>query len=180
MAAYIGIMRPGACLLLFTGAALAACGKSPQERREDVSACSANQSGAAEIAQCLIEQGGWSQAAADSAGLARSRELADETAALGTLRARADSQYATEVRACDQVLVDVRECLTTRYGWEARRAATVDDSVWNSRADAHARQIRACLGPHGAGTGSCLQLHYKWLPRRALAVDDSLRRLNIH
>jgi hypothetical protein len=166
--------------MLGVSAALAACGKSIEERRDDVSACSANQSGAAEIAQCLLEQGGWSQTAADSAGLARSRELADEAAALGALTARADSQHASEIRACDQVLVDMRECLTTRYGWEAHRAAAVDDSVWNSRAQVHVRQITACLGPHGAGTGSCLQLHYKWLPRRALAVDDSLRRLNVH
>jgi hypothetical protein len=173
-------MRVNVHLLLFTIAALAACGKSAQERREDVAACSANQSGAADISQCLQDQAGWPQARADSAGVARSRDLADETAALGMLSARADSQHTTEVQACDRVLVDMRECLTTRYGWEAARARAVDDSVWSSRANAHAQQIRACLGPHGSGTGSCLQLHYKWLPRRALAVDDSLRRLNVH
>jgi hypothetical protein len=167
-------------LLVLIGVALAACGKSAEHRQEDVAACSANQSGAAEIGQCLQEQGGWSQETADSAGLARSRELSDETAALGVLTARADSQHTDEVRACDRVLVDMRECLTTRYGWDAHRAAMVDDSVWISRAGAHAREIHACLGPHGAGTGGCLQLHYKWLPRRALAVDDSLRRLNVH
>jgi hypothetical protein len=172
-------MRVRDCLLLCATAALAACGKSRQERQEDVTVCSANQSGAAEISQCLQEQG-WSQADADSAGVSRSRELADETAALGALSTRADSQHTAELHACDQVLVDMRDCLTTKYGWETGRATAVDDSVWNSRADAHAREIRACFGPHGAGTGSCLQLHYKWLPRRALAVDDSLRRLNVH
>jgi hypothetical protein len=173
-------MGSGTRVLLLVSAALAGCGKSAERRQEDVAACSANQSGAAEIAQCLQESGGWSQTTADSAGLARSRELSDETAALGVLTARADSQHIEEVQACDRSLVDMRECLTTRYGWDARRAATVDDSVWRSRAEAHQREIRACLGPHGAGTGGCLQLHYKWLPRRALAVDDSLRRLNVH
>jgi hypothetical protein len=173
-------MRPGTRLLLLVSAVLAACGKSTERRQEDVAACSANQNGAAEIAQCLLEQGGWSQAAADSAGLARSRELSDESSALGALTARADSQHAAEIHACDQVLVDMRACLTSRYGWEAQRAEVADDSVWNARADAHQREIAACLGPHGAGTGGCLQLHYKWLPRRALAVDDSLRRLNVH
>ena len=167
-------------LVLCATIVLAACGKSREERLEDVTACSANQIGAAEISQCLQEHGGWSQGEADSAGVARSRELADETAALGAISARADSQHTAEVHACDQVLVDMRDCLTTKYGWETGRATAVDDSVWNSRADDHAREIRACLGPYGAGTGSCLQLHYKWLPRRALAVDDSLRRLNVH
>lgn len=171
-------MRARAGLLLLS-VILAACGKSAEERTEDVAACSENQSGAAEIAQCLRDRGGWSQRAADSAGLARSRALADERAALAAMRARADSQHAAEIRACDEVLVDMRECLATRYGWEERQAAAADDSVWKSRAEAHDSQIQACLGPHGVGTGGCLQLHYKWLPRRALAVDDSLRRVNL-
>jgi hypothetical protein len=83
------------------------------------------------------------------------------------------------MRACDQLLEDFKTCLLTRYGWQEDQATRTDDSLWTSRSAEHQRQLRACLGPRGIGTGACLQLHYKWSPRRALALDDSIRRANL-
>ena len=83
------------------------------------------------------------------------------------------------MEACDQVLVDLKICLITRYGWEEDRATAADDSLWASRSAEHERQIRACMGSRGVGTGACLQLHYKWPSRRALTLDDSIRRANV-
>jgi len=156
------------------------CGKSAEERAADVSACSATGTTATVIAQCLRDIAGWRQAAADSAGAARASELESVQSEIGVITARADSQHAEEIRACDRVLVDLKTCLITRYGWVEDHATAADDSVWNSRSAAHQRQIRSCLGRRGVGTGACLQLHYKWQPRRALALDDSIRRANIN
>jgi len=119
-------------------------------------------------------------AAAESAGLVRARELDSIQTEIAALTARADSQHYDEVRACDRVLVDLKDCLITRYGWEEDRARAADDSLWNSRSADHQVQIQSCLGRRGVGTGACLQLHYKWQPRRALALDDSIRRANIN
>ncbi|HMA42611.1 MAG TPA: hypothetical protein VKO86_01245 [Gemmatimonadales bacterium] len=163
------------CLTL----ALTACGKSAEERRVDVELCSASSTEPAAITRCLREQGGWRAAAAESAGLARAHELDSVRAEIGALNAKSDSQHMAELGACDQVLVDLKTCLLTRFGWEEDQATRADDSLWNSRSAEHQRQIRACLGPRGVGTGACLQLHYKWLPRRALALDDSIRRANL-
>lgn len=146
----------------------------------DLQTCSALSGAALEIAQCLQGQGGWSAKAADSAANIRARELDSVKSQFGAMAERADSQHAGEVRECDQSLVDMKSCLITRFGWEEDKAAVVDDSVWNSRADEHQRQIRSCAGRRGFGAGACLQLHYKWLPRRALALDDSIRRANIN
>lgn len=156
------------------------CGKSAEERARDVEACSATGTTATAITQCLKDVAGWRAAAAESAGLARASELATVQSEIGVITARADSQHAEETRACDRVLVDMKTCLITRYGWTEDRATAADDSVWNSRSEAHQRQIRSCLGRRGVGTGACLQLHYKWQPRRALALDDSIRRANIN
>ncbi len=159
---------------------LLGCGKSAEEKAADVAACSATGTSAAAIAQCLREVAGWRAAAAESAGTARASELDSVQTEIGVITARADSQHQAEVRACDRVLVDLRTCLVTRYGWMEDQATAADDSVWNSRSEAHQRQIRSCLGRRGVGTGACLQLHYKWQPRRALALDDSIRRANIN
>ena len=156
-----------------------ACGKSAEEKAADVVACTATEHAAAAIAKCLREENGWRQAAADSAGLAQAQEMESVSSQIHVINARADTQHTGEIRACDRVLVDLKTCLITRYGWEEDRATTADDSVWNSRAADHQRQIRACLGRRAVGTGACLQLHYKWQPRRALALDDSIRRANI-
>ena len=163
--------------LAFCSVALAACGKSGQEQRADVETCSITRSTAAAITQCLAENG-WSPATAESAGRTREHELDSIGTALRLIAERADSEHRSEVRDCDRIFVDLKTCLVTRYGWEESRATAADDSVWSSRADAHQRQIRSCLGRRGSGTGTCLQLHYKWLPRRALALDDSIRRAN--
>ena len=165
--------------LVLLGAVLAACGKSAEERAIEVESCSATHTSANAIARCLRDESGWRQAAAESAGIARASELDTIQAQIGVITARADTQHAGEVRSCDRVLVDLKSCLITRFGWEEDRAAAVDDSVWNSRSAAHARQIRACLSRRRVGTGACLQLHYKWQPRRALALDDSIRRANL-
>jgi len=162
------------------GVAFVACGKSAQERRADVETCSANHNTASAIARCLRDDNGWKQAAADSAALERIRELVSVQAEIGAITVRADSQHAGEVRACDKVLVDLKTCLTTRYGWEEDRATAADDALWAGRSAEHQRQIRACLGRRGVGTGACLQLHYKWPSRRALALDDSIRRANLY
>ncbi len=159
---------------------LFACkGKSAEERATDLQTCSALSSAALEIAQCLQGQGGWSAKAADSAANIRARELDSVKSQIGAMAERADSQHAGEVRECDRSLVDLKTCLITRFGWEEDKATVVDDSVWNSRATEHQREIRSCAGRRGVGAGACLQLHYKWLPRRALALDDSIRRANI-
>ena len=173
-------MRSSIRTLALLAVALAACGKSAEDKIADVETCSANRTTAAAIAQCLHDQSGWRQAAAESAGLARASELRSLQAEIGGITARADTQHRGEVRACDRVLVDLKTCLITRYGWEEDPATAADDSVWNSRSAGHQRQIRACLGRHGVGTGACLQLHYKWQPRRALALDDSIRRANLN
>jgi len=162
-------------LLAALGVALVACGKSVEERRADVETCSANHNTASAIAQCLHDERGWKQAAADSAAL----ELVRVQAQISALTARADSQHAGEAHACDKVLVDLKDCLITRYGWEEAHATAADDSLWASRSTEHQRQIHACLGRRGVGTGACLQLHYKWSSRRALALDDSIRRANL-
>ncbi len=161
-------------------ALLIACGKSAEEQTTDVEACSATHTTADAIAQCLREETGWKRAAAESAGTARAHELDIIQAEIGALVARADTQHTGEVRACDRVLVDLKTCLITRYGWEEDRATAADDSVWNGRSAEHQRQIRTCLSRRRVGTGACLQLHYKWQPRRALALDDSIRRANIN
>jgi len=162
-------------LLALLGVVFVACGKSAEERHADVEVCNANQTTASAIARCLHDERGWKQAAADSAV----RDLMRIQAEISALTARADSQHAGEMQACDKVLVDLKDCLITRYGWEEDRATAADDSLWASRAAEHQRQIHACLGRRGVGTGACLQLHYKWPSRRALALDDSIRRANL-
>jgi hypothetical protein len=165
--------------ILVLGIGLVACGKSAEERATDVETCSATSTQAAAIARCLHDQSGWSRAAADSAGAARERELSTLQTQLGVIAARADSQHGGELRTCDRVLVDLKSCLITRFGWDEDQAGKTDDSLWASRSAEHQRQIRACLGRRGVGTGACLQLHYKWQPRRALALDDSIRKANL-
>jgi hypothetical protein len=173
-------MRPSLRLLALLGVAFMACGKSAEERRADVETCSANHTTASAIARCLHDASGWKQAAADSAALARVRELVSVQAEISALTARADSQHTGELQACDKVLVALKDCLITRYGWEENRATAADDSLWASRSAVHQRQIHTCLGRRGVGTGACLQLHYKWPSHRALALDDSIRRANLH
>jgi hypothetical protein len=172
-------MRSSLRLLALLGVAFVACGKSVEERRVDVETCSANHTTASAIARCLHDESRWKQAAADSAALERVRELVSVQAEISTITARADSQHAGELQACDKVLVDLKTCLITRYGWEEDRATAADDSLWAGRSAEHQRQIHACLGRRGVGTGACLQLHYKWPSRRALALDDSIRRANL-
>ena len=166
--------------MVLVSAVLVACGKSAAERAIDVETCSATHTSANAIARCLRDESGWKQADAESAGIARASELDTIQAQIGGITARADTQHTGEVRSCDRVLVDLKSCLITRFGWEEDRATAVDDSVWDSRSAAHQKQIRACLGRRGVGTGACLQLHYKWQPRRALALDDSIRRANLN
>jgi hypothetical protein len=160
-------------------ALLVACGKSAAEKAVDVELCGAMHTSADSIAQCLREAQGWKPAEAESAATARAHQMDSMQAELNLIAARADTQHTAEVRACDRVLVDLKTCLITRYGWEEDRATRVDDSVWNSRSAEHQRQIRTCLSRNRVGTGACLQLHYKWQPRRALALDDSIRRANL-
>lgn len=166
-------------LLALLGVAFLACGKSAEERRRDVETCTASLTTASAIARCLHDERGWEQTAADSAALARVQELGRLQAEINAITARADSQHAGEVHACDEVLVDAKTCLITRYGWEEDRAAAADDSLWASRSLEHQRQIHSCLGRRGVGTGACLQLYYKWPVRRALTLDDSIRRANL-
>jgi hypothetical protein len=165
--------------LALLGMAFVACSKSAEQRNRDVETCSADHTTASEIARCLQDERGWKQAVADSAARTRVQELVRLQAEISAITARADSQHAGELHACDAILVDLKTCLITRYGWEEDRAAAADDSLWASRSAEHQRQIRACLGRRGVGTGACLQLHYKWPSRRALALDDSIRRANI-
>ena len=154
--------------------------KTADDRNRDLETCTALSTAPLEIAQCLRGSGGWSEAAADSAANARARELDSVKNQIGQITARADSQHAAELHACNQRLVDMKSCLLTRYGWDEATATAIDDSVWNSAAAEHQRQMRNCAGRRGVGTGACLQLYYKWLPRRALALDDSIRRANIN
>lgn len=173
-------MSPWVRAVLLLGVGLAACGKSAEEKATDVETCSATRTSAIAISRCLHEEAGWNKTEAESAGIARARELDSLQQEISAITARADSQHGGEVHACDRVLVDMKSCLITRFGWEEDRATAADDSVWNSRSAEHQRQIRACLSRRGFGTGACLQLHYKWQPRRALALDDSIRRANIN
>ncbi len=161
---------------------IVACGtkKTAEQRASDLETCTALSTAPLEIAQCLRGQGGWSEAAADSAANQRARELDSVKSQIGVITARADSQHAAEIRSCDQRLVDMKTCLTMRYGWDETQAMAIDDSVWNSQGPEHLSQIRNCSRRRGVGTGACLQLYYKWLPRRALALDDSIRRANIN
>ena len=172
-------MRSSLAPFLLIGVTLAACGKSADERLADTEECSATSTQAAVITKCLREERGWSAAAAESAGLARQRELDSVSTEIGMITARADSQHQGELHQCDRVLVDLKSCLITRFGWDEDQATKTDDSLWTSRSTEHQRQIRSCLGRRRVGTGACLQLHYKWLPRRALALDDSIRRANL-
>jgi len=154
---------------------LLACGKSAQEKADDLVLCSNTERTGRGITQCLLNLGGWSRAAAESAGAARQHELDSTNAEIAAIAARTKAERRGQVGQCDAKLVDMKDCLVNRFGWEPFSAAQADESVWVSRGKLHAREIRACGAPR-SGTGACLQLHYKWIPRRALAVDDSLRR----
>jgi hypothetical protein len=158
--------------------AFIACSKSSGDRAVEVESCSVTSTRAAAIAQCLREIG-WKAAAAESAGRAQEHEVDSVKAEIGSLAARADSQHGSELQECDRRLVDLKFCLITKYGWDEDQATKTDDSVWSTRSTEHEREVRACLGRRGVGTGACLQLYYKWLPRRALALDDSIRRANL-
>ena len=165
--------------LVLVSVAIAACGKSAQERAADLEECSATSTKAPDITKCLKEERGWSGVAAESAGLARQREQDSVSAQIGVITARADSQHGSELHECDHVLIDLKSCLITRFGWDEDQATKTDDSLWTSRSVLHQRQIRSCLSGRRVGTGACLQLHYKWPPGRALALDDSIRKANL-
>jgi hypothetical protein len=180
VALYLRPMQCSRCGSALLAIGFLACGKSAEQKAADVEACSATRTSVTAIAQCLRSQGGWRAAAAESAGIIRAHELDSIQAQIGAITARADSEHGEEVHTCDRVLVDLQDCLITRYGWEEDRARAADDSVWSSRGADHQQQIQSCLGRRGVGTGACLQLHYKWQPRRALALDDSIRRANIN
>ena len=162
-------------LLVLATVALASCGKSAQDKADDVLLCSNLESTGSGMTKCLLDQGGWKRAAAESAGAARQHEVDSTNAQIAAIAARTETQQHGQIGLCDATLVDMKDCLVTRFGWDAYRAAVVDDSVWRTQARLHAKQLKSCGAPR-SGTGMCLQLRYKWIPRRALAIDDSLRR----
>ena len=163
-------------LPILAGLLVVACGKSAQQKASDVLTCSGAFSTGPQITQCLLREGGWSRAAAESVGRAEQHETDSANASLAAAQAQSNAQRGQQIRDCDKSLVDFTSCLVTRYGWEDDKAKAADDSLWARKSPVHAREIRACAGRRGLGAGACLQLHYKWPPRRALALDDSIRR----
>jgi hypothetical protein len=154
---------------------LPACGKSQDDRVADVRRCSSVNTQADLIALCLTSEHGWKDAAADSAGRVRQRELDSTRQWQEDSMWNADSaRHKAELRQCSSG-DDVHECLLVRFGWGTDRAGRAADSLWARNAQRHARETRACASSRSA-IASCLMLNYKWSARRALATEDSIRR----
>jgi hypothetical protein len=159
-------------------AATAGCGKSPEERREEVLECSRVNSQAELIALCLVSDHNWKDSAADAAGAGRAHELDSirqfqEDSAWNVDRV----QHRADVRGCsggDQM----RECLRSR-GWPDARALRTADSLWAADAGRHRDQVRRCAGQRAAPIASCLVLNYRWSNERALATQDSVVRARL-
>ena len=167
-------MRLAALAATIALAALA-CRKTAADRSQDVAFCS----GTADvtwIAGCLRARG-WDSLPAESAGAVRAAELDS------MYRWQADSTWATDQATHD---ADLERCATRRgdlsqclrlAGWPAERATTVAESLWNTRAEDHQRQIERCVqGSAGGNIADCLMLYYKWDSGRALAANDSVQK----
>jgi hypothetical protein len=152
-----------------------ACGKSPEERTRDVSVCS-DTAAAGRIAACLRGRG-WDSLPSESAGTVRAVELDS------MFRWQADSTWqvdqaahAADVERCAPRRGDLAQCLRLA-GWPAERATAVAESLWNTRAEDHQRQVQRCVqGSAGGNIADCLMLYYKWDSGRALAANDSVQR----
>lgn len=153
---------------------LVACGKSADERARDVGVC-ADTADATRIAACL-EGRGWDAAPAESAAAAAA------TALDSMYRWQLDStwrvdmaSHAADVERCLARRGEVEQCLRLA-GWPPPRALATAESLWNTRADEHHRQIDRCVrGSGGGNIADCLMLYYKWTPARALAANDSVQ-----
>ena len=170
----IGALVAAACLV----AVAAGCGKSPEERREEVLECSRVNSQAELIALCLVSDHKWEDSAADRAGAGRAHELDSirqfqEDSAWDVDRV----QHRADVRGCtggDQM----RECLRSR-GWPDARALRTADSLWAADGVRHRDQVRRCASQRTAPIASCLVLNYRWSNERALAIQDSIVRARL-
>jgi hypothetical protein len=152
-----------------------ACGKTEGERERDVTRCSDASGDQLEIQLCLETQFAWKEAEAQTAAVARKREL-DSISAW-----RADSAWAAsgatrraEVRQCAGP--ELERCLLARFGWPEERARAAEDSVWTANGAAHRRELQSCARDRRANVGSCLILTHKWPAARALAAYDSVQR----
>lgn len=172
--------RAGALLLLLA----LGCTKSEAGRQREVQSCSAINSKAEEIAQCLVTRYDWDAAEAHGAAQVRQRELDSTMAWLEDSAWNADSlAHGRAVRECqsgirrgDLGASNLETCLLLRFGWEERRAVATTDSLWARDAARHRREVRDCAGHGVAGSASCLMLRYGWPTQRAQAVYDSLLR----
>lgn len=167
-------MRFATLAAVITLAALA-CGKSPEERARDVSVCSDTADGG-RIAACLRGRG-WDSLPSESAGAVQAAQLdsmfrwqADSTWALDA------AAHAADLDRCATRRGDLAQCLRLA-GWPAERATAVAESLWNTRAEDHVRQVERCVqGSAGGNIADCLMLYYQWTVSRALAANDSVQR----
>jgi hypothetical protein len=155
-----------------------ACGRSPEARARDVAVC-ADTSDAHRIAACLRTRG-WDSLPAESIALVRARELdslfrrqADSAWQLD------DSAHVADLERCTTRRGDLAQCLRLA-GWPPARATAVAESLWNTRAEDHQRQVERCVGGSGGGNiADCLMLYYQWDVGRALAANDSIQRARL-
>ena len=162
-------------LAAVAGLAALACGKSPEARARDVGICSDTADGG-RIAACLRGRG-WDSLPSESAGAVRAVELDS------MFRWQADSTWqadqathAADLERCATRRGDLAQCLRLA-GWPAERATAVADSLWDTRAEDHQRQVERCVqGSAGGNIADCLMLYYKWDSGRALAANDSVQR----
>jgi len=158
--------------------AVLACGKSPEERARDVGVC-ADTAHAGRIASCLRGRS-WDSLPSESAGAVRAAELDS------MFRWQADSTWQADratheadIARCAGRRGDLAQCLRLA-GWPAERATVVAESLWNTRADEHRRQVERCVrGSAGGNIADCLMLYYKWDAARALAANDSVQRARV-
>ena len=151
------------------------CAKSEEDRRAEVTRCSAVNTQADLISLCLVTEHKWKDAPADSAGRQEAHRIDSlRTAQDDALWNSESARHNAELKTCSATS-DVQECLLVRAGWPSARAARASDSIWTRNADRHAREVRSCARAQGP-IASCLMLNYKWNARLALATEDSVRR----
>ncbi len=175
--AYIRAMpRTAVVAVLLLG--LLGCGKSEEEKRDEVARCGGLSSDADVIAVCLMTEHKWKDGPADSAGKREAFRLDSMRAAQEAAMWNSDSvRHKAALKACNATN-DAKECLLVRHGWPADRAARAAESVWARDAATHGRQIRSCSRSQGP-IASCLMLNYKWNAPRAMATEDSVRRARL-
>jgi hypothetical protein len=129
-------------LAAVVGLAALACGKSPEARARDVGICSDTADGG-RIAACLRGRG-WDSLPSESAGAVRAVELDSMFRWQSDSTWQADqATHAADLERCAPRRGDLAQCLRLA-GWPAELATAVAESLWNTRAEDHQRQVERC------------------------------------